>query len=78
MVFSTTLKGEVKLMDAMEAIDWIAKILVIVGGLNWGLYAFGYNLVSLVFGSIPMLETIVYVLVAISALYMLYDLFAKK
>lgn len=53
-------------------LDWIALILVIVGGLNWGLYAFGYNLVNMIFGSWAMLEQIVYILVGLSALYMLY------
>ena len=53
-------------------LDWFALILVIIGGLNWGLYAFGYNLVNMIFGSWAMLEQIVYILVGLSALYMLY------
>ena len=52
----------------------IAKILLIVGGLNWGLVGVGmlmgsdWNIVHLIFGSIPMLEAIVYILVGLSAL----------
>lgn len=54
-------------------LDWIALILVIIGGLNWGLVGlFNYNLVEMLLGSIPMLQTIVYVLVGVSALYMIY------
>ncbi len=50
----------------------IAFALVIVGGLNWGVYGVsGYNLVELVFGNFPMIENIVYVLVGLSALFML-------
>lgn len=45
--------------------------LMVVGALNWGLTAFGMNLVNMLFGSIPMLEMIVYVLVGLSGLYAL-------
>lgn len=47
--------------------------LVIIGGLNWGIYGVtgGYNLVELVFGTFPKIESIVYVLVGLSALFML-------
>ena len=57
----------------MNALDWIAFVLVIVGGLNWGLVGlFSVDLVELIFGSIPVLQRIVYVLVGLSALYMIY------
>jgi uncharacterized membrane protein YuzA (DUF378 family) len=60
-------------MKELTVIDWIAMILVIVGALNWGLVGlFSLDLVALVLGSIPVLQTIVYVLVAISGLYMIY------
>lgn len=45
--------------------------LMVVGALNWGLTAFGMNLVNMLLGSIPMLEMIVYVLVGLSGLYAL-------
>lgn len=60
-----------------NALDWVALVLVIVGGLNWGLYAFGFNLVNLVFGSIAMLEKLVYILVGLSALYLIYYITKK-
>lgn len=59
-------------MEKMNALDWIALILVIVGGLNWGLFAFGYDLVDLIFGSVDILAKAIYVLVGLSALYMIY------
>ena len=35
----------------LNAIDWIAYTLTIVGGLNWGLVgAFDFNLVAAIFG----------------------------
>ncbi len=54
----------------------IAKVLLVVGGLNWGLVGVGmllnsassWNLVNLLFGSMPTLESIVYLLVGISAI----------
>ena len=45
-------------------------MLVVVGGLNWGLYAFGFNLVSILLGWMPILEKVVYVLVALAAIYL--------
>ena len=60
-------------------LDWIALILLIIGGLNWGLVAINgnYNLVTMLFGSVPMLVTIVYALVGIAALYTIYYLFKE-
>jgi len=63
---------------AKSALDWIALVLVIVGGLNWGLVgAFGFNLVDALFGAGGMLARIVYILVGLSALYAIYYV-AKK
>ncbi|PIO02894.1 DUF378 domain-containing protein [Candidatus Micrarchaeota archaeon CG_4_10_14_0_2_um_filter_55_9] len=62
-----------------SALDWIAEILVIIGGLNWGLVGLAnMNLVETLVGGIPPLNTAVYALVGLSALYMLYNLFANK
>lgn len=51
----------------------IAFVLVIVGALNWGLTAFGYNLVDMIFGAGSTIAMVVYVLVAISALVLVAD-----
>ena len=57
----------------------VAKLLVIVGGLNWGLVgasmmfsSTSWNLVHMIFGSWPMVEGLVYLLVGISALVMIF------
>lgn len=56
------------MVNKFSVLDWIAFILVIVGGLNWGLVGlFGFDLVVTIFGSI---STIVYVLVGLSAIYL--------
>jgi uncharacterized membrane protein YuzA (DUF378 family) len=58
-------------------VDWIALVLVIVGGVNWGLVGlFNFDLVATIFGSMFWLARVIYVLVGISALYMIY--FAMK
>lgn len=60
-------------MAVRNPVDWIALILVIVGGLNWGLVGlFDFNLVEAIFGTGTALTRIVYILVAIAALYMIY------
>ena len=54
----------------MKALHMTAFVFLIIGGLNWGLWAlFNLNLVNTVLGSWPMLEKIVYILVGVSAVY---------
>lgn len=51
--------------------DWIVMVLVIIGGLNWGLVGFfGYNLVSNIFGDASVVSRIIYALVGLSAIYL--------
>ena len=60
-------------MKQMNTLDWIAVILVIIGGLNWGLVGlFKYDLVASVFGDMSTVSRIVYDLVGLAALYMIY------
>lgn len=59
-------------MKNLNALDWLALILVIVGGLNWGLVGFfKFDLVAAVFGDMSFLSRIVYDLVGLSAIYLL-------
>ena len=56
-----------------NALDWIAMILLIVGGLNWGLVGLAdVDLVAALFGEGSALSRIVYVLVGLAALFCLY------
>jgi uncharacterized membrane protein YuzA (DUF378 family) len=52
----------------MKAVHMVAFILLVVGGLNWGLSALGYNVVNMLLGSWPLVEQIVYILVGLSAI----------
>jgi uncharacterized membrane protein YuzA (DUF378 family) len=54
----------------MKYLHMVAFLLLVVGGLNWGLVGlFKFNLVSTLFGSMSTLEMLVYVLVGLSAVY---------
>ena len=65
-------------METKEAVDLVAKILLIVGGLNWGLVGLlDLDVVELVLGAVPILQTIVYVLVGLAALVEVYALVKK-
>lgn len=56
-----------------NVLDWIALVLVIVGGLNWGLVGLlQFDLVAAIFGAGSLLANIVYILVGLAALYMIY------
>lgn len=48
----------------------IAFILVIIGGLNWGLAAIGYNVVDMILGMGSTISQLVYILVGLSAIYL--------
>ncbi len=56
----------------------IAKILLIVGGLNWGLVGLGgflgtdLNVVNMVLGGVPAIEWIVYLLVGVAAVVKIF------
>lgn len=63
----------------MHVIDWISRILVIIGGLNWGLIAISqYDLVASMFGSNTSASRFVYGLVGLAALYELIRLFFRE
>ena len=60
-------------MEKLKGLEVLALILLIVGGLNWGLVGlFRLDLVDLLFGWVPIVQTLVYVLVGISAAYTVY------
>jgi uncharacterized protein len=59
-------------MNKLKALDFISLVLVIVGGLNWALVgALDFDLVATIFGDMSIVSRVVYVLVGLSALYLL-------
>lgn len=60
----------------MKPLNLITLVLLIVGGLNWGLVGlFNFDLVAALFGAGSLLARIVYILVGVSALWQLIPLF---
>ncbi len=63
----------------MSSLNMVAWLLVIVGAINWGLVGLGgfaganWNLVSMLLGSMPQVEWLVYVLVGASGVLMLVN-----
>ena len=64
-------------MRKLNAMDWIALAILIIGGLNWALVGlFQFDLVAAIFGGQDaLLSRIVYVLVGLSAVYVAIDAF---
>lgn len=68
---------------AENMLGTVAKWLVVVGGLNWGLVGVGsfakinLNVINLILGSIPIAENLVYVLVGVSAVYAILGMVKK-
>lgn len=60
-------------MAVRNPVDLIALILVIIGGLNWGLVGLlNFNVVDAIFGVGSTLSRIVYIIVGLAALYTIY------
>jgi uncharacterized protein len=56
----------------MRGLYMTAVVLVIIGGLNWGLVGFfDWNLVDAIFGEGSALSRIIYAVVGLAALYMI-------
>lgn len=59
----------------MGAVDWLAMVLMIIGGINWGLVGLmNIDLVAAVFGDATTASRVVYALVGLAALYSIYTL----
>ena len=59
----------------MGAIDWLAMVLMIIGGINWGLVGLmNIDLVAAIFGDMTAASRAVYALVGLSALYSIYTM----
>lgn len=56
----------------MKALHIITFLLVIVGGINWGLVGINtdYDLVKMLLGGWPPVAKVVYILIGLSAIYL--------
>jgi len=59
-------------MNKLSALDWVAVVVLVIGGLNWALVGlFNFDLVAAIFGDMSALTRIVYDLVGLAAIYVL-------
>ena len=57
----------------LNTLDWVALVLLVIGGLNWGLLGlFGIDVVARLLGDMTTASRAVYVLVGIAAVYAIY------
>lgn len=58
----------------MKTIDIIAAILLVIGGLNWGLIGlFDFNLVGTIFKDLPIIARVIYSIVGLAAIYQIFQ-----
>lgn len=66
-------------MRRITGVDWLFIVLLVVGGLNWGLVGlFDFNLVAALFGADTFLSNLIYIVVGVSAAYVLASFAAKS
>lgn len=66
-------------MQKLNTLGLIALVLIIIGGLNWGLVGFfNFDLVATIFGQMTVITRIVYDIVGLSALYLAFATLAGK
>ncbi len=55
----------------------VALVLAIIGGINWLLVAFRFNLVEALFGPVAtsVITKLVYIIVGLAAIYLIYPLY---
>ncbi|OHA57908.1 MAG: DUF378 domain-containing protein [Candidatus Vogelbacteria bacterium RIFOXYB1_FULL_42_16] len=59
-------------MSRLNAFDWGAVILSIIGALNWGLVgAFQFDLVGAIFGDMTALSRLIYIIVGLAGIYLI-------
>ena len=59
--------------NGLNTVDWIAMVLLIIGGLNWALVGLAdFDLVAAIFGEGSGPSRLVYVLVGLAALWCIY------
>lgn len=64
-------------MKELDLYGWIALVLVLIGGINWGLVGlFNTNIITAILGGI--LGRIVFIIVGVAAGYLCYLIYAEK
>lgn len=59
-------------MSTKKVLHIVSFALVVIGGLNWGIFGlFGNDIVDDLFGNVPTLAEIIYVLIGAATVYLL-------
>ena len=60
-------------MHKLSGLNWIAIILLIIGGLNWGLIGlFDFDLLSVLFGENSAFTRVLHTLIGLSGVYTIF------
>jgi uncharacterized membrane protein YuzA (DUF378 family) len=66
-------------MLKLNIVMWVALMLLVIGGLNWGLVGlFKFDLVASIFGEMSVFTRFVYVAVALSAVIVFVPTFLES
>lgn len=58
------------MFERLNGLDWVSLVLILIGGVNWGLIGFfGFDLVAALFGEFSALTRIIYAVVGVAAVY---------
>ena len=61
-----------KYKSLRKIVDWLAVVLLLIGGINWGLVGIAnIDLVQKIFGSMLTVSKVVYISIGVSALWVL-------
>ncbi|MDP3027147.1 MAG: DUF378 domain-containing protein [Nanoarchaeota archaeon] len=60
-----------------KLLDKIVLIIAAIGAINWGLATLDYDLVNLIVGSWPTIESVVYYIIALCGIWALIKVFKK-
>lgn len=56
-----------------SVLDWVALVILVIGGLNWGLVGlFQFDLITGIFGGYSPIARILYIIVGLCALFVLF------
>ena len=59
-------------MFRMKTLEWRSLVLLVIGGLNWGLVGlFNFNLVNALFGEMSAVTRLIYLIVGLAAVWMI-------
>jgi uncharacterized protein len=62
--------SEIRREKNLNALDWIAVIVSLIGNLNWGIIGIAnYNVIAAIFGDMSVLTRLIYLLAAIASIY---------